>query len=204
MGRNADKNQQIRDQREQAILSAALALFATRGPAATRITDIAAAVSISPGLVYHYFESKDSIIYRLVDDAFAKLNGAAAELESLSVSAGDKLRLAMGGLLKTLEDSDDAARIHLFIAQTSVSDATPPVVRDVLDRERMGPYDTIARIIRAGQLEGCVHDGDAAAMAQLFWSMIKGLAIHRAVHGEAYRSPDPAAVLRVFLKEEES
>jgi len=82
-----------------------------------------------------------------------------------------------------------------------VSEATPEAARVVMTTRGRLPYDTIERIIRAGQEAGTVQTGDAGAMAQLFWSTIKGLALHRAVDGESYRSPEPAVLLRMFLIE---
>lgn len=202
MGRSIEQNRRVKDQRRQEILDSALSLFASRGPAATRISDIAEAVGISSGLVYHYFSAKDDIVFVLAEEAFANLDAAAAELESLSIAACDKLRLAVGGLLKSLEESDRTARTHLFIAQLSVSEATPEAVRVLLDRERGRSYETIERIIRDGQAACTVRPGDAAAMSQLFWSTVQGLAIHKAVHGDCYRSPAPTAVLRMFLEDE--
>jgi len=201
MGRSVESNRRIRSERHQAILAASLDLFASRGLAATKVADIAEAAAISPGLVYHYFSSKGDIFVLLVDRAISRLNEAAAELEALAISPADKLRLALGGLLKNLEESEDAARTHLFMAQAAVSEATPEAARVVMTTRGRLPYDTIERIIRAGQDAGTVQTGDAGAMAQLFWSTIKGLALHRAVDGENYRSPEPAVLLRMFLVE---
>ena len=49
------KNEMIKDTRREQILSAALKIFAARGFAATKISDIVRAGGISHGLVYHYF-----------------------------------------------------------------------------------------------------------------------------------------------------
>jgi AcrR family transcriptional regulator len=204
MGRNPEQNQLARDRQHEAIMSAALGLFASRGPAATKIADIAAAAGISQGLVYHYFPSKDDIFVQLLDRALTRLNTASARLETLVISPADKLKLAMGGLLKGLEEDEDAARTHLLIALASISAATPPAVRAVLERERRTLYETIARIIRAGQAAGTVRAGDADSMAVLFWSVIKGLAIHRAIHGAGFPSPKARDLLRLFLEEEPS
>ena len=44
----------------------ALTLFVERGYYDTKITDIAAAVPMSTGLMFHYFESKEELLLELV------------------------------------------------------------------------------------------------------------------------------------------
>ena len=58
--------QEQKEQRRQEILYAALNLFVTKGYAATTITDIAESVSMSVGLLFHYFESKEKLYEELV------------------------------------------------------------------------------------------------------------------------------------------
>ena len=55
------KRQEQKEYRKQEILYAALDLFVKKGYAATKITDIAEKVSMSVGLLFHYFESKEKL-----------------------------------------------------------------------------------------------------------------------------------------------
>lgn len=201
MGRNPQQNQKSRDQRREQILSGALRLFAARGLAGTKTTDIAASVGISQGLVYHYFGSKEEIFTELITVAFARLNESARGLEALAIAPRDKIKLALGGLLKNLEEDEDSARTHLLIAQASASDSIPDSARAVIDKERGECYAVIARIMRAGQVDGTIEDHDADQLATLFWASIKGLAIHRAVHGEGFKAPPAKVLFSMFLTE---
>jgi AcrR family transcriptional regulator len=63
--RNEEQNEMIKDERREQILSAALREFATRGFAATKISDIVARGRMSHGLVYHYFKSKEELLVSL-------------------------------------------------------------------------------------------------------------------------------------------
>ena len=51
-----------KEERRKAILMTALDLFVNRGYYETKITDIAAAVPMSTGLMFHYFESKEELL----------------------------------------------------------------------------------------------------------------------------------------------
>jgi len=66
MPRSEEANMQIKDERQQRILSSALKVFIRKGFAATKISDIAVEAGMSNGLMYHYFQSKEEIYAELV------------------------------------------------------------------------------------------------------------------------------------------
>ncbi|MBQ5677030.1 MAG: helix-turn-helix transcriptional regulator, partial [Lachnospiraceae bacterium] len=55
-----------KEERKKAIIMAALELFVNQGYYETKIADIAAAVPMSTGLMFHYFESKEELLLELV------------------------------------------------------------------------------------------------------------------------------------------
>jgi AcrR family transcriptional regulator len=201
LARNQAQNQKQKDERRAQILSSALLLFSTKGLAATKVTDIAAAAGMSQGLMYHYFDSKEAIFVELIRSAFARLNSACYSLEGLALSPAEKIKLALEGLLQGINDNADHARYHLLIAQATASDAIPPAAKAIIQSENQIPYTVIARIMAAGQATGTIRPHDPDALALIFWSTIKGLAIHRAVHGERFNAPDPTLLMPLFLPE---
>ena len=68
--------------------------------------------------------------------------------------------------------------------------------KQIIRTENTGPYKAIARIIEQGQRNGTLKKFHPEQMAVVFWTSIKGLAIHKAVHGENYLSPDPEIILK--------
>ena len=60
------------DERRDDILRAARELVAERGVARVKITDIAARVGVTRGLIYHYFPDKDAIIDLICEDHIAE------------------------------------------------------------------------------------------------------------------------------------
>jgi len=58
-----------KEERRKAILMTALNLFVKRGYYETKIADIAEAVPMSTGLLFHYFESKEELLLELVKKA---------------------------------------------------------------------------------------------------------------------------------------
>ena len=69
------------DKRREAILDAAARLFAARGFSGASMADLAKACGTSKSLVYHYFPSKDDVLYAVMtshlDDLVAAAEGAA-------------------------------------------------------------------------------------------------------------------------------
>ncbi len=204
MARSDTSNQKMRDARREAILQEALRLFASRGLAGTKVTDIASAVGMSQGLLYHYFASKEEIYTALIRHAFEQMNTACRELEAAPMPTAQKIRLALSELLRSIEQSAAFASTVLLIAQAGVSEATPDDARRLIAEESHRPYQVIERILRQGQIEGVVPPHDPEVLSLLFWTTIKGLAMHRAVFTSTYRSPDPDVLAGLFILREET
>lgn len=60
-------------ERQQQILNATLGLVATEGLLNTSISKISKQANASPGIVYHYFESKDEIMDTLFTNIFSEM-----------------------------------------------------------------------------------------------------------------------------------
>jgi AcrR family transcriptional regulator len=201
VARNPLQNERMRDERRQAILSCAVRLFATRGLAATKVADIAAAVGMSQGLLYHYFRSKEEIFVEIVRQAFERMNTAARDLERLPLTPRQKVVQAATTLMRTLEEHENFSWISVLISTASISDAVPAEARAIIRRERDVPYRVVARLARAGQRDGSFDDGRPDDLALIFWTTVKGLALHRLALGSTYRSPDPRILTRIFFSE---
>lgn len=78
-----------RNERHAAILAAALAEFAARGFAATRLDDVARRAGVAKGTIYLYFRDKEALFQELVRTMLSPLVGAiaAAPLRDLPIRA---------------------------------------------------------------------------------------------------------------------
>ena len=200
MGRNVEQNRQLREVQYARILQTSLNLFVGRGFAATRVADIATDAGVSPGLLYHYFPSKDDILVALLQESLPKLEATALDLEALAMPVADKLLMALQRLIEGIQTRSDTSKHYLLIAQISTSDALPDVAGKILERYAHTPYAVMERLFAEGQREGRVRDGDPRQMAMIFWSLIKGLSIHHAMHGRDLGEPTAEAIAPLFLK----
>ncbi|VBB07703.1 tetr bacterial regulatory protein hth signature [Lucifera butyrica] len=197
--RNKILNEEIKDARREQILSNALKLFARRGLAATKITDISTASNISQGLLYHYYKSKEEIFVELLHDAYDKMIAAVLALERLPLSPLEKIRMAIEKLLQGFAENKETAYYYLLINQASIFEAIPDEAKEIV-KSRSLLHEVITRIIIAGQKDGTFKKYDAQDMAVVFWASLNGLAIYNAVQGENFRAPDANILIGMFTE----
>ena len=58
-----------------------------------------------------------------------------------------------------------------------------------------------SNIIKQGQIDGTIVEGDPYQLAVLFWTSINGLAIYKATRDGNPTIPQAEMLIRIFLKE---
>ena len=106
-----------KDARPAEIVQAALALFAERGFAATKLEDVAARAGIGKGTLYLYFSNKEELFRAVVRQGLLpNLEAAEAMVAAHGGSASDILR-QIASLFLRLIDSDLTAIPKLVITE---------------------------------------------------------------------------------------
>lgn len=168
--------------RHHEILDAAARVITERGLADTRISDVAEAAGVSPGLILYYFESKD----RLLSEALTYANDQfylrmSREIRRIS-SAREQLRrlvdLSVPGYLAEYGKLDEWA-LWIEVWVRALRDPQMAKDRELLDQRWR---QSIADIVRAGQASGEFAAGDADELALRLGSLIDGLAIQVAMN----------------------
>lgn len=159
-----------KEKRRQQIIFKALELFVKKGYRETKISDIAKAVDMSTGLLFHYFESKEQLYEELVRMGVegtrtpAKLE-AATPLEYFS------------GFLKLLFEyaagQPWVCQMFVLMAQTWKSDGVPQHIKEIA--MEMNQVEVSAKIIEQGQKEGYFREGNPLALSYAFWCSVQGL-----------------------------
>ncbi len=80
------------DERKEAIVEAAAALFATRGFNGASVADIAQSCKTSKSLIYHYYQSKEDILHDVMISHVRALEDAAADAMAGAAAPEQKLR----------------------------------------------------------------------------------------------------------------
>jgi AcrR family transcriptional regulator len=136
-----------KEARPEEILAAALASFAERGFAATRLEDVAARAGISKGTLYLYFKGKEELFEAVVRATLvpniARLEALAATFEGPSARLLERLLLTLAGVV----GSQVGAIPKLVIAEAG---NFPDLARFYLDQVVRRGLRLIAAILRRG------------------------------------------------------
>jgi TetR/AcrR family transcriptional regulator, cholesterol catabolism regulator len=77
------------------IVSAAIRLFQQKGYHATSMQDIADAVGLQKGSLYHYISSKEDLLVEIFNDAIAQYNARLSRIVAMKLPVRDRLELAI-------------------------------------------------------------------------------------------------------------
>lgn len=104
--------------RPREITSAALAAFADKGFAATRVTDVARRAGVSKGLLYRYFRTKEELFKAVVRSFISpRVESLRQEIESTELSAEEYLRGPFLAFAKQLPQSPARVLVRLMIVE---------------------------------------------------------------------------------------
>jgi AcrR family transcriptional regulator len=140
----AKRWQRRKQARAPEILDAALACFAQKGFAATRLDDIAARAGITKGTIYLYFDSKQALFEALARQSIGQqLDQVKAQLAAFTGSSADLLRLILTTMGHFAMSSDRVVLPRLVLAEA----ANFPLLaefwrREIIDRG-IGLFTTI-------------------------------------------------------------
>jgi AcrR family transcriptional regulator len=110
--------QRRKDARIPEILDAALACFAEKGFAGTRMDDVAARAGITKGTIYLYFESKEALFKALARQSIgAQLQSVLAHVQAFQGASADLLRFVLGTIGHFAMTSDRVILPKLLLAE---------------------------------------------------------------------------------------
>ncbi|HMG47217.1 MAG TPA: TetR/AcrR family transcriptional regulator [Allosphingosinicella sp.] len=138
------------DKRREAILAAAARLYARRGFSGASVADLAKACSTSKSLIYHYFPSKDDILYAAMAAHLDALV-AAAEEATRGGAPEQQLRALTHAFMRLYVGAEDSHKVLL-----NELDNLPPARRaEVVAKQRriIGAVEALVREIRPGPAE---------------------------------------------------
>ncbi|GAA1834323.1 TetR/AcrR family transcriptional regulator [Actinomadura chokoriensis] len=167
----------VAERRDQ-ILRAACEVVSERGYKALRVTDVARRAKISTGSVHYYFETKRDLVHAAFEYNFTRSLERRKQILDRHQNARDRLRAFVDSYLPHDEETAAAWRIW---AETWVEALHDPDLRELNERIYGEWRSVIAEIIRAGQAEGLIVQGDRMLLANALVSMIDGLAIQALV-----------------------
>lgn len=124
------------DRRREAIRVTAARLYAERGFLGASVAQIAAGCETSKSLIYHYYPSKEDILFDVVDSHVQALTEVAREAEESGGDAEARIRRLSRALMAAYEGAGDRQKVLLNDVANLPADRRAEIVehqRELLD-----------------------------------------------------------------------
>lgn len=164
----------VEDRREQ-IIEAAILVFSQKGFAGATNKDIAREAGITPGLIYHYFKSKEDLLRAAIEGYSPRRLLRSFPPEMLELPAEAMLRSLVQQILSIAEDEHFVRLIRIYL---------PEVIRD----PKVAPagLSTIQEVVSflekalaAKMVSGELQQMDPALAAQLIIGSVMDIVLRR-------------------------
>ncbi|ALC80379.1 MULTISPECIES: TetR/AcrR family transcriptional regulator [Bacillus] len=191
---NEEQLQQIRGERKEQIMEAALKVFARRGIIGTKMSLIATEAGISPGLLYRYFKSKDELFNTLVQNAMKESVSEIGNIYHLPGSPMDKIKILTEHIL------DESGQLYfLLVHQARTSEEVPEETKQLIEQHSLDTFvDLLESLFIEGQKNGEIAAGDPRKLIASYYTVLSGLMTLN-IHGEdSYHMPEVDRLLRII------
>lgn len=154
------------DRRKQAIVETAISLFAKRGFLGTSVADIAQACRTSKALVYHYFSSKEDVLYAAMS---AHLDDLLAVAEAESATTGSEAETRLRNLTLAFLRAYAGAAHAQKILLNELDNLPPDRAADIVARQRR-----IVALVSAEVSAACprLDPAELIPLTMLYFGMI--------------------------------
>jgi AcrR family transcriptional regulator len=181
-----------KEKRRQVILEAGLDLFIRKGYAATKILDIADQSGMSAGLLFHYFESKEKLYEELIRIG---VTGPRSSLPIPGEDPIDYFERTVKSIFKAIKNQPAVAKMFVLMNQAVHSEAVSPEIRELLlQTDLICPS---IPLIKSGQKNKSIRDGDPRTLAVAYWSAITGVAENIALRPD-YPCPEAEWIMDII------
>ena len=155
------------EQKKEEIIDKAARLFAARGFLGASIADIADACKVSKSLIYHYYGSKEDILFAAMESHVAALNQAADQAMAEESRPDAQLRRLARGFMELYVGA--AARHQVLLNDLAY---LPDERRTVIIERQRRLIVMVERILAALQPGLAARKGLLRSKTMLFFGMI--------------------------------
>jgi AcrR family transcriptional regulator len=109
------------EEKSLAILASAAEVFAVQGMDKGSMSQVAQHAGVSKALLYHYYPSKDALLFAIMMTHLQELNDAAEKADDAALEPKMRLRALVGAVLETYRGADFEHKV-LLNAQLVLND----------------------------------------------------------------------------------
>lgn len=186
------KRSEQKEKRRQEILSVGLDLFISKGYSATRTADIAKAVGMSEGLLFHYFETKEKLYLTLLQIAVTGKDNIFKLKDLPPIRFFEETAKT---ILDYITKEPFAAKLFVLMNRAQQNAELSDTIRDYSMRQK--DIECSVKLIAQGQKEGSIREGNPIALATAFFMAIQGIAENIARNPEM-PTPNPEWIVDII------
>lgn len=120
------------EEKQRVLLDSAAGVFADLGMEKASMAQIASHAQVSKALLYHYYPSKDALIFAIITTHLEELGAAIDEADDPTLPPQQRLRRLVGTVLESYRGADNQHKVQLNAA-SALADAQKA---DILALER--------------------------------------------------------------------
>ncbi|MBT31127.1 MAG: hypothetical protein CMO01_15845 [Thalassobius sp.] len=164
-----DQFQEIREKSREHLLVVSMRLFALNGYQATSISQIAKEAGVAKGALYHYFDSKETLLEEVIKLGLTNIQELFNDEELKSGDAKEQLRKLMQKTFKSMETDKEFWSLYAsLITQMRGSEKLKEIFRPLV----ISTFDMLTNLLESNGVP------DARMRALSIGGMIDGVALH--------------------------
>ncbi|ANE48358.1 hypothetical protein SY83_21070 [Paenibacillus swuensis] len=165
-----EQTEQIREERKDQILRAALQVFAEYGIEGTKMSMIAKAAGLSHGLIYHYFESKEEVLTECFLWATDGAEQMIEEIHSSSAAPLEKITHFTRSAL-TAGSHEVFRLIQSCLTYPNLDQESQKLIQRTAEKY----VQLLVPIFAEGQRRGEIVEEDPDKLVNLYLTVLSGL-----------------------------
>lgn len=168
------KNEHMIDAKKEHIIQIAKQIILEEGLDKLSIRKIAVKLNQTPGIVYHYFKSKDEILLTIVDQGYGEILQTIASymrIENPEQRLHDSLYAYMNLMI-------EKNQLFMIMMQSNIEEIQNRVNVLNCDASKRKSISMLSSTIEIGIAEGVFQCEDAQLRARTIWASVYGLITH--------------------------
>ncbi len=155
------------DQKRELITKEAAKLFASDGFDGASILDLATACNTSKSLIYHYYSSKEEILFDVMNTHMELLLGVVRDLEAKDDAPAELFRKLSRGLMRRYTGAANSQKVLLY----ELGNISKPEQNEIIGKQRQ-IIDFAEELLRRTAPATKLDHGRLRAHVMLFFGML--------------------------------